>query len=169
MRRASGDTLTTERGGAMRRSTEIEVTREAPRDYEVLRSMLHTRPSQLVRMAFPEAVQDSESIAVLRLPRAPRIGVRAVVEFRSPDSSDDGAVIALTWRARHLASAFPVMHAVVHLHPVGPERTEMTLKGHYVVPLGLLGLVGDQLIGAAGARATARRFLDDLVGALETP
>ena len=48
-------------------------------------------------------------------------------------------VVPLTWRATGSQGIFPALNADLEVAPLSPETTQLTLRGHYVAPLGGAG------------------------------
>jgi hypothetical protein len=84
---------------------------------------------------------------------APEIGGRtAGVEVGT-------VAIPVSWRSTAHASLFPKMRAELRIRDRGHETIEVRLLGEYEAPLGLLGIIGDRVLGHRAAADS----LDDYV------
>lgn len=74
----------------------------------------------------------------------------------------------LVWHESHGERLYPVMHGAFEMAALSnnPPLTEVTFMGHYRPPLGLLGTMGDTLIGGRIADQVAESLLEDVVGRL---
>lgn len=98
----------------------------------------------------PEAV-----VSAFGATRALRVVVDSAV---SPGSSRRGALGHLHWHAHRLPRLFPAMEAELLARPLASGGTELVLDATYQPPGGLLGVIGDVLIGRVVARSAARTF-----------
>ncbi len=73
--------------------------------------------------------------------------------------------LPLVWHESHGERLYPVMHGAFEMAGMSthPPLTEITFLGHYRPPLGLLGAVGDTLIGGRIADQVAEFLLEDVV------
>lgn len=71
----------------------------------------------------------------------------------------------LVWHESHGERLYPVMHGTFEMAALAndPPLTEITFMGHYRPPLGLLGAVGDTLIGGRIANQVAESLVEDVV------
>lgn len=74
----------------------------------------------------------------------------------------------LVWHESHGERLYPVMHGAFEMAAlsISPPLTEITFMGHYRPPLGLLGAMGDTLIGGRIADQVTESLVDDVVGRL---
>jgi len=151
----------------LRRVTEIEVSAPVGCEEGAVNRALHVYPARVLELAFGGASGTGEALARLRLGRLGGLGVRALVELRTPTAHERTAPIALRWRARRGAALFPVMEATLRARPASAGGSVLVFSGRYLVPFGLVGIVADQLIGARGARATAHRFVADVARVID--
>jgi hypothetical protein len=77
----------------------------------------------------------------------------------------DSASFHLSWDATTRPALFPSMKAELEIAPMRrrPPLTQLSLAAHYGPPLGVIGFVGDAVIGHRVAEATIHRFVYDLV------
>jgi hypothetical protein len=143
---------------------EIAVRTSVPLEYSVAEQVVRVGPAHLIALAFPDKARPNRTDAAvsLHLRHGGALRLPALVELSTPEGHHNGAVIHLRWRARLLSRFFPVMEADLQLHPIAAYETEIALVGTYRPPLGMLGMIGDRLVGSAAATATATAFLDDL-------
>lgn len=126
--------------------------------------------TRLVETAFPSSAgrQRYEPVAELSMRRWFRwIRVPVDIEVEDVHHPRPGVIAHLRWRASRHGNVFPVMEADLLARPVVGSSTELTLVGTYHPPLGILGVLGDLLVGRLVARFTAESFLDGLSRALE--
>lgn len=125
--------------------------------------------AQLVETAFPSSAgrQGHELVADLSMRRWFRwIRVPVDIEVEDVYHPRPGLIAHLRWGASRHGNVFPVMEADLLARPVG-SGTELILAGTYHPPLGILGVLGDLLVGRLVARSTTESFLDGLSRALE--
>jgi hypothetical protein len=79
------------------------------------------------------------------------------------DPRTPAARFVLSWKAREGASFFPTMEGELVIYPLSPTETQLDFEGTYTPPLGVVGAAADAVIGHRVARASVRRFLDDVV------
>jgi hypothetical protein len=56
------------------------------------------------------------------------------------------------------------MRASLLAYPLGPNETQLELRGHYEPPGGVIGSAADWLVGHRIAEASVHRFLDEVAG-----
>lgn len=99
------------------------------------------------------------------------IGKRVVIDLGElVRDGDDMARLGLRWRATRQAALFPSLQAdlVVSRLTRGPEPlTQISLVGHYTPPLGMLGRVGDAIVGRRIAQASLRHFVGEVARRVE--
>lgn len=72
----------------------------------------------------------------------------------------------LEWEAETASSLFPSMKASLLAYALGPNETQLDLRGHYEPPGGVLGSAADWLVGHRIAEASVKRFLDEVAARL---
>ncbi|MGH9047530.1 MAG: hypothetical protein ACRDVW_09500 [Acidimicrobiales bacterium] len=77
-----------------------------------------------------------------------------------------GVLAHLHWHALRFRWLFPVMESDLRARPLGP-RTELVLDATYHPPGGIMGVLGDVLVGRLVARSTTEAFIGRLARALE--
>lgn len=74
-------------------------------------------------------------------------------------SEEHRAHLALNWHADEHPEWFPELDAELRFRPVGDDATEVQLAGSYEPPLGVVGALGDRLIGHHLAESSLQEFL----------
>ena len=74
------------------------------------------------------------------------------------------ARIPIAWKAASQSTLFPHMTAAIQVTSISDDPPEacIALVGSYTPPFGLVGAVGDLLLGHQVAEATVREFIDGL-------
>lgn len=93
-----------------------------------------------------------------------RVTVDADVSSARPRSGEIGH---LRWHARRFPRVFPELEASVVARPLEGGRTELLLGATYRPPGGLLGIVGDAILGRPVARSTLETFTRRLARSME--
>jgi len=74
--------------------------------------------------------------------------------------------IPVDWRAAEHPALFPTMQGALRIRGTGRDSIELRLTGEYVPPLGVVGAVGDWLVGHEATTESLRRYLHDVAGRL---
>lgn len=88
-----------------------------------------------------------------------------VVFGRLLDEGDVGR-FGLSWRAREHEGLFPFFGGDLEVHPDGTGSV-LRLAGHYTLPLGVVGALGDGLVGHRFARRAIQGFVEAAAGRIE--
>lgn len=122
----------------------------------------------LFRQCLGEAEADLDRLRVKVGPENwPALLAKTVeVQFGPVRSHGDVTLLAFSWHATGTGSLFPALDADLELSPLGQNRTELTLRGRYEPPGGILGRRIDQLLLHRLADATVRAFLSSLAARL---
>lgn len=116
------------------------------------------------------AYRDGEELRMKIGVAGSRLAAKAVrVRVGSPQQKAEGTTIPLTWDATGIPGLFPTMEADLVVAAVGPEMTQVALRGMYTPPLGALGRVLDRALLHRLAEASVKRFVDSIAGELERP
>ncbi len=83
-----------------------------------------------------------------------------------PRIASEATELELEWHAETAQALFPSMHATLTVYPLSPTETQLDLDGKYNPPLGILGDVGDRIVGHRIAEASVHKFLEDVAGRL---
>lgn len=85
----------------------------------------------------------------------------------SPESLREGRVmLPVSWETTGGPPVFPKMEGTLHVEPVGPAETRITLNATYDPPLGKLGALLDRGLMHRLATMTMLDFVDRLAQAL---
>jgi hypothetical protein len=68
----------------------------------------------------------------------------------------------IEWKAETGAALFPSMRAELLAYPLGPNETQLDLRGVYEPPGGVVGSAADWLVGHRIAQASVHRFLEEV-------
>ena len=95
-------------------------------------------------------------------------GLRVAVEPEvSSPRTRHGALGHVHWHARRLRRLFPGMEADLIVRPLSGGRTRLVLEAASCPAGGVLGAVGDRLVGRVVARSTAEAVIGRLAQAME--
>jgi len=116
-----------------------------------------------------EAAHSEEEKVLVRIgPGGPGwLGKVVAVDFATPRGTDDDLVIPVSWEATGPSGLFPRFKGELHVSAVDPDRTELSLSGHYRPPLGRAGHVLDEKVLSRVAHATIRSLLRRMARFLE--
>jgi Rrf2 family protein len=128
---------------------------------------LQTSGSWLARHA-SAASAAGEAVHVRVGPGGPAwLGKTVGVQLGTVRDVEGTLVIPLSWEATGPSALFPRLEGELRVAPIDPDRSELSLAGHYRPPLGRAGLVLDEVLLVHVARATVRSFLRQVAWALE--
>jgi hypothetical protein len=115
----------------------------------------HVRRVLLSKLALYREAEMPEDAPVLD---AAGMRVPVAVDVGKPvGDPPDGAEIRIS--ARRHRSRYPVFTGTLRIVPVDALHSELTLAGHYDVPLGLLGALADRTVLASTAERSLQRLL----------
>ena len=116
-----------------------------------------------------DAAHSEEEKVLVRIgPGGPSwLGKVVAVNFATPRGTDDDLVIPVSWEATGPSGLFPRFNGELHVAALDPDRSELSLSGHYRPPLGRAGQVLDETVLARVAHATMRSLLRRMARALE--
>lgn len=116
-----------------------------------------------------DAARDEGEALLVRIgPAASSWLAKTVAVHLGEAVANDGAlVIPITWEATGPSGLFPRLVGTLRLVGLDPDRTEVTMHGHYRPPLGRAGHALDDVVLTRVARATVRSLLRRLANALE--
>jgi hypothetical protein len=141
------------------------------RDCDELLAELQAGADGLFRQALGEAEVDLDQLRVRVGPEKWPALLAKTVHVRLGPVRNYGEVtlLAFSWEATGPGSLFPALDADLELSPLGDGRTELTLRGRYEPPGGVVGRHIDQLLLHRLADATVRAFLTRLAAQLGAP
>lgn len=144
----------------------IQCTTEVSLSFDEVERAARVCLGQLVPEVLSDtAASDSTMVAPMRR------GLRALKVAVEPEVSTArtraGVVGHVHWHAGRLRRFVPVMEADLVARPLSGRRTRLILEASYRPPGGVLGVIGDVLIGRLIARETAKAFTDHLAQAME--
>lgn len=92
------------------------------------------------------------------------IGKDVVVEVGKADDRGYAVFIPIQWRAASQSGLFPSMDAELEVAQLSldPPRSQIGIHGRYRPPIGVVGAIGDAMLGHRIAEATVRRFVIEL-------
>lgn len=99
------------------------------------------------------------SATVVGLQAGKDVRVRTGVAERS----DERTTIPVSWEAETAPHAFPAFEGVIELQPLSSRHAQLSLAGSYRVPLGVAGMMIDQVLRGVGERTL--QVLVDRLGA----
>jgi len=88
------------------------------------------------------------------------------VQVGEPVRGDHESEIPITWRATGTPGLFPAMDAGIVVAALGPDLTQIALRGSYEPPLGSLGRALDRTLLHRVAEASVKSFLDRIASSL---
>jgi hypothetical protein len=102
-----------------------------------------------------------------------RVGTRRDVvakeirlEVMPPARGATQTLIPIRWEATGAPALFPKLEADLVVSSVGPEFTQVALRGSYQVPLGRTGRALDRVVLHHLAEASVKAFLDQIARAV---
>lgn len=97
-----------------------------------------------------------------------RLAKSVALEVGTPQLQRRGLVYPVRWSAVGGEALFPEMIADLVLTQAGSGETNITLRGTYDPPLGMVGRVLDRALLGKVAEATVRQWVDRLADAITT-
>ena len=137
-----------------------------------VRQAARTRLATLVTEAFPPKQEEEgrrDLVADLFMDRrARRFPVRVLIEVEGAYGHAPGLIAHLRWGSQRHPKLFPSMEADLLARPHTQDCSELIVHGTYHPPYGLIGLIGDLVLGRLVARLTARAFVEELGRTMES-
>ena len=96
----------------------------------------------------------------------PLLAKKVRIEAGVPLRGDHETAVPLTWEATGTPDLFPRMEADLVIAALGPELTQLSLRGTYRPPLGKVGRTLDRAILHRIAEASVKAFVDGIAAAL---
>jgi hypothetical protein len=89
-----------------------------------------------------------------------------VVATGLPDTTDDTVTLPVQWHAAGHERLFPTFTGALEVRGEG-LKTQVTLRGAYTVPLGIVGRFGDGVVGRRAARQSLTSFVEQVARRLD--
>ena len=89
-----------------------------------------------------------------------RLDKRVEISFGQPVRAFAQARLPMSWSATGPARLFPSFEADLEVAALGPARTQISISGRYLPPMGAVGRVFDRALLHRVAEATVKDFLD---------
>jgi hypothetical protein len=96
----------------------------------------------------------------------PLLSKTVTLHADQPIVRGEATIVPLTWRATGSQGIFPVLNADLEVSALSPQITQLTLRGSYEPPLGVVGRRLDRLLLHRVAEATIRSFMHRLAESL---
>jgi len=96
----------------------------------------------------------------------PMLAKTVRVELGEAIANGEVTIVPLTWRATGVPGLFPALTADLELAPLDPGLCQLSLRGRYVPPMGVVGRQVDRLLLHRVAEASIRSFMKRLAGSL---
>lgn len=115
-----------------------------------------------------EAFESREALRVrVGLGKGFRVGKDVLVSVGESRREETKTFLPIDVQATHPASLFPHLQADLELARLGPGMTQLTLRGSYRPPLGLVGEAIDRALLHRVAEAAVKDFVEQLGARLE--
>ena len=111
------------------------------------------------------AYRNGEAL-MTRLSGPGAVAKTVVVELGEPVRAADSTSVPLSWWATGTPGLFPTMEADLIAAAMGPDLTQITFRGTYKPPLGLVGQVLDKTLLHRFAESSVKDFVDRIVSEL---
>jgi hypothetical protein len=89
------------------------------------------------------------------------------IEVGAPLRGETETEVPISWKATGTPGLFPVMEAGIVVASVGPDVTQLTLRGSYDPPLGMVGKALDRTIFHRVAEASVKGLIDRVARSIE--
>jgi hypothetical protein len=150
----------------MQRAVETSTHLRAP--IERVRAQLTDDPGKVIAgTVSPEERRKREFRATLGIDVA-GTGVRheVLIHVGAAHSTPMTCAVPLHWRASGHSRLFPTFDGQLEAFATGTGTT-LTLRGTYTLPAGLIGRVGDGVVGRRLAEQSLSTFLEQAVGRID--
>jgi len=137
------------------------------RSFREARGQLLEVLSGLDGMAAAAYREGEEIRARIGLSEHPTVAKSVRLEVGEPVGKDETMLLPIVWEATGTPGLFPRMEAEVVLAELGPELTQLSLRGSYRPPLGSLGRVLDRALLHRVAEASVKGFVDRVARTIE--
>lgn len=117
---------------------------------------------------FRTALEDDDLVKVrLSAGRKSNVSKNAWIQLGTPVEIADSVSIPIRIQGTGLPELFPTLEGEIELAPMGNELTQMTLRGNYKPPLGVIGRFANKTLLHRVAEGSIKRFLDGLACSIE--
>lgn len=89
------------------------------------------------------------------------------LDVRNPRRTEAETTVPMTWEATGPSGLFPSMEADLVVAGLGPDLTQLALRGSYRPPLGAVGQALNRAMLHRVAEASVKAFVDRLAEAVE--
>jgi len=137
------------------------------RSFREARGQLLEVLSRLDLMAAAAYREGEEIRAKIGPSENPAVAKSVRLEVGEPVGEDETMLLPIVWEATGTPGLFPRMEAEVVLAELGPELTQLSLRGSYRPPLGSLGRVLDRALLHRVAEASVKGFVDRVARTIE--
>ena len=123
--------------------------------------MVLADPARVLGGPADSAYLQGELLSVRLVPslRHPKLGKGVKVDVEPAFETKDRVVVPLHWWASGATALFPRLDADLEVAPLGPQATQLTLRGRYDPPFGVIGQQADRLLMHRIAEGCIRTFL----------
>jgi len=111
------------------------------------------------------AYRNGEAL-MARLSGPGAVAKTVLLEMGEPVRSADSTSVPLSWWATGTPGLFPTMEADLIAAAMGPDLTQITFRGTYKPPLGLVGQMLDRAVLHRFAESSVKDFVDRIVAEL---
>ena len=112
------------------------------------------------------AYRNGEAL-LARLSGPGAVAKTVVLEIGEPIEAEDSTSVPLSWWATGTPGLFPTMDADLVAAALGPDLTQITFRGTYKPPLGVVGQVLDRTLLHRLAESSVKDFVDRIISELE--
>lgn len=99
----------------------------------------------------------------------PMLAKTVRIDVGSPLRGATESAVPLTWEATGTPGLFPRMEADLVIASLGPDLTQLSLRGTYKPPLGGLGRALDRTVLHRIAEASVKSFVDRVASLISAP
>lgn len=131
-----------------------------PRPFEEIARITESDPSMLVEDC-RSAHAAAEALVVRLAPsgKRPWMGKKVDVDLGRPLRRGDALIVPMHWCATGAAALFPRFEGDLEFNPLGVDSVQITLRGVYDPPAGVIGAGLDRMLLNRVAMACLRSFL----------
>jgi hypothetical protein len=152
------------------RPVEVDLSRPARAEFARLRDVLLEDPAAVFSEAQTVAARHATRIRLalsVDLGAGASVHQEVVLRLGVAQPAEIGFVVPVAWRAVGRGWLFPAFIGELAVSKACTDSS-LRLSGTYTVPLGVVGRLGDRVVGWRFARRSLEAFLDRLAERLET-